>query len=506
MAGWEVVQEKAFTSWVNGVLEKCGRDPSDMVKDISEDFDSGVRLIHFLEDVSGKVLKQRYDEFPKSRIQQIQNVHLALNFVETLGFARKALSVGAEDFVDHNKKLILGFLWTLYRRYRIAVISEGDKSSEEGLLAWCKRTTEDYEGVNIAHFKTSFRDGAAFMAITHSFNPDTFSYSEKLKELDAKGRLALAFEVAERDMKVPKLLDIDEIIKGHVDERSLVLYTSLCYHAFKAREEREELLRQQAELAGKYAGLEGNLKNEKLSREELIRQKEELERYKASLAEDISKQDKTLGDLNSQNALLTEENTKLKSELEELRTKYQELVEKYDTTTSSLDSKVSDQEKQLEERAEEINHLNKNLGEAKDKLRMTEAELIQTQDTKVAISKDLETTRRRAEAESQALLVLRQQLDQHVLDIHKWVKLEDPEATVTDFGTEIKPSLLEDLIKEYAKLGDKAFDTNLQYLRGKLETETSEIHKLLAQKEEDAKKRAAKAAAAAAANATTTSS
>eukprot|EP01113_Clastostelium_recurvatum_P047170 TRINITY_DN8362_c0_g1_i2.p1 TRINITY_DN8362_c0_g1~~TRINITY_DN8362_c0_g1_i2.p1 ORF type:complete len:231 (-),score=36.37 TRINITY_DN8362_c0_g1_i2:281-937(-) len=205
-AGWEQVQEMAFTSWVNGVLENGGRGENERVKDICKDFDTGVQLIHFLEDLSGKVLKQRYDDPPKNRIQQISNVAIALNFLETLGFARNQLSVGAEDFVDHQKKLILGFLGTLYLKYRIAVISEGDKSSEEGLLLWCKRTTEGYDGVNITHFRSSFKDGAGFLAIVNAYNREAFDYNERYASLDAKGRLAYAFDIATNEMKVMSCL------------------------------------------------------------------------------------------------------------------------------------------------------------------------------------------------------------------------------------------------------------------------------------------------------------
>eukprot|EP01113_Clastostelium_recurvatum_P047169 TRINITY_DN8362_c0_g1_i1.p1 TRINITY_DN8362_c0_g1~~TRINITY_DN8362_c0_g1_i1.p1 ORF type:complete len:148 (-),score=11.00 TRINITY_DN8362_c0_g1_i1:118-525(-) len=97
-AGWEQVQEMAFTSWVNGVLENGGRGENERVKDICKDFDTGVQLIHFLEDLSGKVLKQRYDDPPKNRIQQISNVAIALNFLETLG-TNGALSAMCAYFI-----------------------------------------------------------------------------------------------------------------------------------------------------------------------------------------------------------------------------------------------------------------------------------------------------------------------------------------------------------------------------------------------------------------------
>lgn len=110
----------------------------DKISDLVKDLETGVKLIHFLERLSGKNLGSKYETDPKSRIHYIQNHHIALKFVESLDV--RALGVGAEgmllgsiqriltliaDFVDGNKKMILGFLWTLYRKFRIAVISEG---------------------------------------------------------------------------------------------------------------------------------------------------------------------------------------------------------------------------------------------------------------------------------------------------------------------------------------------------------------------------------------------
>ncbi len=110
---------KAFTAWVNGVLDKIG----ERVNDITVDFSDGIKLVAFLELLSGKKLGKKLEENAKSRIHKIQNVFLAIQFTESLEV--QAQGVGAEDFVDNNKKLILGFLWALYRKYRITVIKEG---------------------------------------------------------------------------------------------------------------------------------------------------------------------------------------------------------------------------------------------------------------------------------------------------------------------------------------------------------------------------------------------
>jgi hypothetical protein len=81
---------KAFTSWVNSVLEKV----EEKVSDITTDFSDGIKLIHFLELLSGKKIGKKLEENPKNRIQKIQNLHIALEFVKALDV--RALGVGAE--------------------------------------------------------------------------------------------------------------------------------------------------------------------------------------------------------------------------------------------------------------------------------------------------------------------------------------------------------------------------------------------------------------------------
>lgn len=132
---------QAFTAWVNGVLDKI----HEKVNDITTDFSDGIRLIEFLELLSNKKIGKKLERDPKSRIHKIQNVYLAIQFTETLDVKPEGVSAEGKinfvitaskhpltlflDIVDCNKKLILGFLWHLYRKYRIAVIKEGGKPS-----------------------------------------------------------------------------------------------------------------------------------------------------------------------------------------------------------------------------------------------------------------------------------------------------------------------------------------------------------------------------------------
>ena len=54
-----------------------------------------MELINFLELLSGKALNKKYDKNPAMRIQRIQNIHLALQFLER-EMDVKLVGIGAE--------------------------------------------------------------------------------------------------------------------------------------------------------------------------------------------------------------------------------------------------------------------------------------------------------------------------------------------------------------------------------------------------------------------------
>lgn len=47
-----------------------------------------------------------------------------------------------------------------------------DRTPGQDLLEWCKEVTRDYTGVKVTNLTTSWRNGMAFCAIVHNFQPD----------------------------------------------------------------------------------------------------------------------------------------------------------------------------------------------------------------------------------------------------------------------------------------------------------------------------------------------
>ncbi|KAF7721919.1 hypothetical protein EC973_003932 [Apophysomyces ossiformis] len=201
------------------------------IQDLCEELAPGVRLIQLLE-IIGDVTISRYNRKPRMRIQCVENVNTALEFIRSRGVA--LTNIGAEDIVDKNLKLVLGMLWTIILRFTIADINQDGKNAKEGLLLWCQRKTAPYKEVDVRDFTYSWTDGLAFCALIHRHRPDLIDY-HNLDFSDRHGNTALAFDIAEKYLGIPKLLDVEDVCDiSKPDERSVMTYVAEYFHAFSA--------------------------------------------------------------------------------------------------------------------------------------------------------------------------------------------------------------------------------------------------------------------------------
>ncbi|KAL2271824.1 hypothetical protein VTJ83DRAFT_1195 [Remersonia thermophila] len=229
---WVTVQQKTFTKWLNTKLEVRNLVVKDLVKDLSD----GVLLIHLLECLSGESLG-RYAAKPKLRVQRFENANIALDFIKSRGI--QMTNIGAEDVVDGNRKIILGLIWTLILRFTISDINEEGMTAKEGLLLWCQRKTACYDEVDVRDFSTSWNDGLAFCALLDIHRPDLIDY-DKLDKSDHRGNMQMAFDIAHREIGIPKLLDVEDVCDvAKPDERSLMTYIAYWFHAFSQMEKVE---------------------------------------------------------------------------------------------------------------------------------------------------------------------------------------------------------------------------------------------------------------------------
>ncbi|KAK0623112.1 calponin homology domain-containing protein [Immersiella caudata] len=229
---WVTVQQKTFTKWLNTKIEVRGLEVKDLVQDLSD----GVMLIHLLECLSSESLG-RYAAKPKLRVQRFENANLALNFIKSRGI--QMTNIGAEDVVDGNRKIILGLIWTLILRFTINDINEEGMTAKEGLLLWCQRKTACYDEVDVRDFSASWNDGLAFCALLDIHRPDLIDY-DALDKSDHRGNMQMAFDIAHKEIGIPKLLDVEDVCDvAKPDERSLMTYIAYWFHAFSQMEKVE---------------------------------------------------------------------------------------------------------------------------------------------------------------------------------------------------------------------------------------------------------------------------
>jgi len=442
--GWENVQIKAFTSWLNGYLVK--RDHT--ITNIQNEMGDGVKLIYFLELLSDQKIKQKYNEKPPSRIEKIQNLHIGLTFLEKdLGV--KSAGASAEDFADGNLKMILGFFWSLFKKYRIQTIKQDDKSSEQGLLLWVKKTTDGYRDIQIESYKHSFRSGLPFLALVDKFieNKDILNYDNFTKE-NQNENLGVAFDLAEKHLGIPRLLEPSEVSEGNVDERSLVLYVSLYFHAFVAKEQQKGILEEKDRIAREKNQLQGSLED----RAKLAAQ---LQEENKKLQEELALEKSRRESLEEQLRLEKEEREKLARELEEQKKKSQELQE----SKLSLEGIVSGLEGQVADLSSKF--------ETESQNRKKEQ---QDHDAK-------------SKLEVSGLGVLKKNLTEHLEDLYRWQKYLDLDTeSEVDFSGEVRPQILLDISKEN-------FEKQLEVLSQKLAKENDELSTLLKIKEAEKKAR-----------------
>uniref|UniRef100_A0A8C3Y5K7 Actinin alpha 4 n=1 Tax=Catharus ustulatus TaxID=91951 RepID=A0A8C3Y5K7_CATUS len=225
------VAPQTFTAWCNSHLRKAGTQ----IENIDEDFRDGLKLMLLLEVISGERLPK--PERGKMRVHKINNVNKALDFIASKGV--KLVSIGAEEIVDGNAKMTLGMIWTIILRFAIQDISVEETSAKEGLLLWCQRKTAPYKNVNVQNFHISWKDGLAFNALIHRHRPELIEY-DKLRKDDPVTNLNNAFEVAEKYLDIPKMLDAEDIVGTlRPDEKAIMTYVSCFYHAFSGAQKAE---------------------------------------------------------------------------------------------------------------------------------------------------------------------------------------------------------------------------------------------------------------------------
>jgi len=252
-------------------------------------------------------------------------------------------------------------------------------------------------------------------------------------------------KLAQAVLKVPDIIDSDELASGKLEDANMVLYLSLFYNAFKeknAGDSRESLLRRLAELEAKFRQLtEENLalKNSKVTLEssqkdlqmkfsqsfetksKALDTKSELDLSLKKLKETYASETKTLGNKIAQ---LTDEIALLKSS--------------GDSSTTKLQNAKDAASKERDAVREELKKAKDQLTKEKEELMAHKEELEKSSARNKKLREDLETFKKTQQQNNEkCITILRGHLLQHVKDISLWRTLLEADRQFMEIGVKI---------------------------------------------------------------------
>ncbi|KAJ8396992.1 hypothetical protein AAFF_G00010460 [Aldrovandia affinis] len=225
-APWKKIQQNTFTRWCNEHL-KCVKK---RIANLQTDLSDGLRLIGLIEVLSQRKMFRKYNQRPTFRQMQLENVSVALEFLEKENI--KLVSIDSKAIVDGNLKLILGLIWTLILHYSISMpMWDREEEEDEGkqktpkqrLLGWIQNKVPD---LPITNFSRDWKTGKALGALVDScapgLCPDWDSW-DRDKPMDNARK---AMQQANDWLGIPQVITPAEIIDQNVDEHSVMTYLS----------------------------------------------------------------------------------------------------------------------------------------------------------------------------------------------------------------------------------------------------------------------------------------
>eukprot|EP00667_Euglena_gracilis_P004448 EG_transcript_4472 len=233
MSTREKRQEATFSNWINAQFARANRLTAETkVTDLAEDLKSGVRLIKLMNVLCPSLPVPKYNQNPKMRFAQMENLNRAFNMLASGGI--KIVGIGADNVADGNIMMILGLVWSIIYNVRIGAINISEdgqgKSGREGLLYWCQKQTASYK-INVTNFTSCWRDGLALSAIIHHNRPDVLDF-EKMKALGSpRAVVTECVRVAEEQLGIPHLLEVDDILIAD-DEKVIMAFISEFFALF----------------------------------------------------------------------------------------------------------------------------------------------------------------------------------------------------------------------------------------------------------------------------------
>ncbi|XP_043997936.1 nesprin-2-like isoform X3 [Gambusia affinis] len=258
----EQIQKRTFTNWVNAQLAK--RRPPSTIRDLFNDFRDGSKLLDLLEVMSGQSINR---DKGRGLFQNRSNIEKAITFLKKKSI--KLVNINTPDIIDGKPSIILGLIWTIILQYHIeelacclsfdsrqssmeslasldsrSMLSSRSASSspvppkgsplhsrfrvsaKKALLLWVREQCHRAGcSVSIKDFKASWRSGVVFLAILNALRPNLINLS-KARTRSNKQNLEEAFHVAETELRIPRLLNPNDVDVRDPDEKSIMTYVA----------------------------------------------------------------------------------------------------------------------------------------------------------------------------------------------------------------------------------------------------------------------------------------
>ncbi|XP_072751172.1 filamin-like isoform X3 [Anoplolepis gracilipes] len=222
-AQWKRIQQNTFTRWANEHLKAINKHIGDLECDLSD----GLRLVSLIEVLSQKRLP-RHNQRPTFRSQKLENVSVALKFLEDEGI--RIVNIDSSDIVDCKLKLILGLIWTLILHYSISMpMWDGDDGEDKGatpkqrLMHWIQSKVPD---LPITNFTSDWNDGRAVGALVDAVAPGLCPDWQDWNPKDAIQNASEAMGLADDWLNIPQLIKPEEMVNPNIDEMSMMTYLS----------------------------------------------------------------------------------------------------------------------------------------------------------------------------------------------------------------------------------------------------------------------------------------
>uniref|UniRef100_A0A670I786 Spectrin repeat containing nuclear envelope protein 2 n=1 Tax=Podarcis muralis TaxID=64176 RepID=A0A670I786_PODMU len=221
-------------------------------------------LLDLLEVLSGQQMPR---EKGSNTFQCRSNIENALTFLKNRSI--KLINIHVADIIEGKPSIVLGLIWTIILHFHIEELAQTlacgyghpspDSSSavdssptasppakrnakakerwkmsaKKALLLWAKEQCATHGSISVADFKSSWRNGLAFLAIIHALRPDLVDM-ERAKDRPNKENLEEAFEIAETELSIPRLLEPDDVDVVSPDEKSIMTYVAQFLQYFKS--------------------------------------------------------------------------------------------------------------------------------------------------------------------------------------------------------------------------------------------------------------------------------